>query len=147
MDFLHRVEIWGDKHHPRWLDFVRIALGLFLCFKAIHFLTNMSIIQDLLSQKLSFGAFAIVMLGHFIVFAHLIGGICLILGVLTRFACLIQIPILIGAVIFINLSKDMFRPYSEILLSIVVLLLLTYFLIIGNGPLSMKLLTDQDQKK
>ncbi len=147
MDFLHRVEIWGDKHHPRWLDFVRIALGLFLCFKAIHFLTNMSIIQDLLSQKLSFGAFAIVMLGHFIVFAHLIGGICLILGVLTRFACLIQIPILIGAVIFINLSKDMFRPYSEILLSIVVLLLLIYFLIIGNGPLSMKLLTDQDQKK
>ena len=147
MDFLHRIEIWGDKHHPRWLDFVRIALGLFLCFKAIHFLTNMSIIQDLLSQKLSFGAFAIVMLGHFIVFAHLIGGICLILGVLTRFACLIQIPILIGAVIFINLSKDMFRPYSEILLSIVVLLLLIYFLIIGNGPLSMKLLTDQDQKK
>jgi uncharacterized membrane protein YphA (DoxX/SURF4 family) len=107
----------------------------------------MSIIQDLLSQKLSFGAFAVVLLGHFIVFAHLIGGICLILGVLTRFACLIQIPILLGAVIFINFSKDMFRPYSEILLSIVVLLLLIYFLIIGNGPLSMKLLTDQDQKK
>ncbi len=147
MDFLHRVETWGDKHHPKWLDFVRIALGLFLCFKAIHFLTNMSIIQDLLSQKLSFGAFAVVLLGHFIVFAHLIGGICLILGVLTRFACLIQIPILLGAVIFINFSKDMFRPYSEILLSIVVLLLLIYFLIIGNGPLSMKLLTDQDQKK
>jgi uncharacterized membrane protein YphA (DoxX/SURF4 family) len=145
MDFLHRVELWGDKHHPKWLDFVRIALGIFLCYKAVHFLTNMSILHDLMALKLSFGSFAIVLMGHYIVFAHLVGGICLILGVLTRFACLIQIPILLGAVLFINFS-NMWRPYGEIILSVLVLLLLIYFLIIGNGPLSMKLLTDEDQK-
>jgi uncharacterized membrane protein YphA (DoxX/SURF4 family) len=69
-------------------------------------------------------------MSNYIAFAHILGGILLILGVLTRFACLIQIPILVGA-IFIR--TDMYRPFSAVLLPIVILLLLIYFLIIGNG--------------
>ncbi|MBD0295079.1 MAG: DoxX family membrane protein, partial [Flavisolibacter sp.] len=44
-------------------------------------------------------------------------------------------PILLGAIIFVH-SSDTLRPYSELLLSILVLLLLIYFLIVGNGPWS-----------
>jgi len=54
-------------------------------------------------------------------------------------ACLIQIPILLGAVFFVSTNEEMLRPYSELLLSILVLLLLIYFLIAGNGPWSVKL--------
>ena len=147
MDFLHREEKWGDAHHPRWIDFVRIALGVFLCYKGIDFLRNMGILSDLMAKRVSFGSFTIIMLGHYIVFAHITGGILLIAGVLTRFACLIQIPILLGAVVLINLSMDSLRPYSELLLSTLVLFLLIYFLIVGNGPLSVKLFDYPDKYK
>ncbi|HMH34800.1 MAG TPA: DoxX family membrane protein, partial [Puia sp.] len=79
------------------------------------------------------------MLGNYIAFSHLLGGFLLILGLLTRFACLLQIPILLGAIIFINSSGDVLKPFSELALSILVLLLLIYFLIVGNGPWSFKL--------
>lgn len=147
MDFLHRAEQWGDTHHPKWLDIVRIALGIFLCYKGIDFLRNMGQLQDLMEKNMSFGAFAVMSIGHYIVFAHILGGIFLTIGVLTRFACIIQIPILLGAIILVNFSVDSMRPYSEGILSVLVLLLLIYFLIIGNGPLSLKLLDYPDKYK
>jgi uncharacterized membrane protein YphA (DoxX/SURF4 family) len=133
MNYIERFERWGDTHHPGWVDIVRIGLGVFLCYKGIDFLRNMGAINDLLSRHLSFGSFAVIMLGHYIVFAHILGGIFLALGVLTRFACLIQIPILLGALIMLNWSEDVLRPYSQLVLTIVVLLLLIYFLAAGNG--------------
>ena len=144
MDLLHRLEFWGDRHHPRWMDIVRIALGVFLVYKAVDFLNNMSDLVSLMSQNTSFGSFAYILAGHYVVFAHLLGGILLIFGVLTRFACVIQIPVLIGAIFFVGTNREMLRPYSELLVSIIVLLLLVYFLIAGNGPLSVKL--DEQEK-
>ena len=139
MDLLHRLEFWGDRHHPRWMDIVRIALGVFLVYKAVDFLNNMSDLVSLMSQNTSFGSFDYILAGHYVVFVHLLGGILLIFGILTRFACVIQIPVLIGAIFFVGTNQAMLRPYSELLISIVVLLLLVYFLIAGNGPLSVKL--------
>ncbi|HUB61878.1 MAG TPA: DoxX family membrane protein [Puia sp.] len=130
MNLVQRVGHWGDTHHPQWLDAVRILLGVFLCYKGVDFLTNMGTMLDLITNKMSFGSFSTMLMSNYIAFAHILGGILLILGVLTRFACLIQIPILIGA-IFIR--TDMYRPFSAVLLPIIVLLLLIYFLIIGNG--------------
>lgn len=146
MDLLHRLEFWGDRHHPRWMDIVRIALGIFLVYKAVDFLNNMSDLVSLMSQNTSFGSFAYILAGHYVVFAHLLGGILLIFGILTRFACVIQIPVLIGAIFFVGTNQAMLRPYSELLISIVVLLLLVYFLIAGNGPLSVKLEEQQKVK-
>jgi len=144
MDLLHRLEFWGDRHHPRWMDIVRIALGIFLVYKAVDFLNNMGDLVSLMSQNTSFGSFAYLLAGHYVVFAHLLGGILLIFGVLTRFACVIQIPVMIGAIFFVGTNKEMLRPYSELLVSIIILLLLVYFLIAGNGPLSVKL--DEKEK-
>jgi uncharacterized membrane protein YphA (DoxX/SURF4 family) len=138
MDLLHRLEYWGERHHPRWMDIVRIALGVFLVYKGIDFLNNMGDLVTLMSIKSSFGDFSYILIGHLIVFAHIMGGIFIALGVLTRFACLLQIPILLGAVFLINMPGNIMKPYSELIISIVVLLLLIYFLIAGNGPLSVK---------
>ncbi len=138
MDLLHRLEYWGDRHHPRWMDIVRIALGIFLIYKGIDFLRNMGDLITLMSIKTSFGEFSYILIGHLVVFAHIMGGIFIALGVLTRFACLMQIPILLGAVFLINRPGGMAEPYSELLISLVVLILLFYFLIAGNGPLSVK---------
>jgi len=136
MNLLHRVEYWGEHHHPKWLDLVRIALGIFLCYKGVEFMRNTGVLVDLMSSKMSFGQFTLLLLSHYIVFAHIMGGFLLALGLLTRFACLIQIPILLGAIIFINAAPAVMHPFSELLISIVVLLLLIYFLVAGNGPWS-----------
>ncbi|HTI12453.1 MAG TPA: DoxX family membrane protein [Puia sp.] len=136
MNLVQRVEHWGDTHHPQWLDILRIALGIFLCYKGVEFLTNMGTMLGLMTTKMSFGSFTAVLMSNYISFAHILGGILLILGVLTRFACILQIPILIGAIFFINASPDMYRPFSQLLLAILVLLLLICFLIVGNGKLA-----------
>lgn len=145
MNSLQRLEQWGNKHHPKWMDIVRIVLGIFLCYKGVDFLLNMSKLINLMSNRTSFGSFAFIVAGQYVVFAHILGGIFLILGLFTRFACFIQLPILLGAVIFINTNRAMLQPYSELILSILVLLLLIYFLIIGNGPWSFKL--PEEEKK
>ncbi len=131
MNLVQRVEHWGDTHHPQWLDIVRIALGLFLCYKGVDFLMNMGSMLDLITSKMSFGSFTSMLMSNYIAFAQILGGFLLILGVLTRFACLIQIPILLGAIFFVNSS--LYKPFSALALPIVVLLLLIWFLVIGDG--------------
>lgn len=145
MDLLHRFEYWGDHHHPKWIDIIRIILGIFLCYKGIDFLRNTSLLISLMSGNTSFSAFITVFLAHVIPFVHIIGGLLLVMGVLTRFASLIQIPVLIGAIIFVNAAKDVLLPYAELYVTITVLLLLIYFLIAGNGPLSLKI--PEEEKK
>jgi putative oxidoreductase len=143
MNLVQRVEHWGDAHHPQWLDIIRIALGLFLCYKGVDYLNNMGTMLNLITSKMSFGSFTSMLMSNYIAFAHILGGILLVLGVLTRFACLIQLPILLGAIFFINLSPEMYRPFSELALSILVFLLLVWFLVIGNGRLSFLKLSDK----
>jgi putative oxidoreductase len=142
MNLVQRVEHWGDTHHPLWLDIVRILLGAFLCYKGIYFLMNMGQMLNLITNKMSFGSFNTMLMSNYISFAHLLGGILLIMGVLTRFACLINIPILLGAVFFVN--TPLYRPFSEVLLSILILLLLILFLVVGNGKV--QLLTFREEK-
>lgn len=146
MDLLHRFEYWGDHHHPKWMDIIRITLGVFLCYKGIDFLRNTSELIRLMSGRSSFGSFIIVLLAHVVPFAHILGGLLLVIGLFTRFACLIQIPILIGAIIFVHTAKDVLLPYSELYISILVLLLLIYFLIVGNGPWAFKIAEEKKRQ-
>lgn len=144
MNILQRVEMWGDNHHPKWLDIIRIILGVFLCYMGIHFLRNMGTLMGLMPNNVEFGSLMYIVLGHYVVFAHIIGGILLIIGLFTRFACVIQLPILLVAV-FLVMTKgeiDTLRPYS-LVISIIVLLLLAYFLVVGNGPWSYKLAEEE----
>jgi putative oxidoreductase len=136
MNVVQRVEHWGDTHHPQWLDIVRILLGAFLCYKGIDFLMNLGQMLGLLTNRTSFGSFTTMLMSNYVAFAHILGGILLILGVLTRFACVINIPILVGAVFFVNTALYS-RPNPEVLLSILVLLLLICFLVVGNGPIQL----------
>src|SRR5690349_13477140 len=116
MNLIQRVEYWGDHHHPKWLDILRIALGLFLCFKGIEYANNMSQLMTLMSNRVPFSDFMTIILVHYVLFAHLFGGFLLIVGLLTRIACIIQIPILLGAIIFVN-STNLLNQFSELTLS------------------------------
>ena len=148
MNLLQKFEYWGDRHHPKWLDIIRIALGIFLFWKGIDFLRNTSALISLMSNRSPFSSFVIILIGHYVTFAHLIGGLFLTIGMFTRAACLIQIPILLGAIIFINIhaTEDVAQPYNELFLSIIVLFLLIYFLVAGNGPWSVKFPAEEKKR-
>jgi len=144
MNYVQRLEHWGDAHHPKWIDLLRIVLGIFLVFKGVEFANNMTTVTNMVKGQVHFGDFMTIALVHFILGAHLLGGVLLALGMLTRFACIIQIPILIGA-IFINTS--LLKPFSEIFLSLLILVLLIYFAIIGSGPWSLDRAISQEERK
>lgn len=144
MNYLQRLEFWGDRHHPKWMDIVRIALGLFLMYKGIEFLRNLSDMMNLMRERMSFGSFSLLLLGHYVVFAHIMGGFLMALGLLTRWAALVQIPILLGAIFLINTS-EIWAPFSQLVLSVLVLLLLVYFVIAGDGPWSFNWFVKRDE--
>ena len=149
MNLLEKFEFWGDRHHPKWLDIIRIALGVFLCYKGVDFLRNSSNLISLMKLTSPFSEFMIILVAHYVAFAHILGGFFLTIGMFTRAACLIQIPILLGAIIFVNIkaTQATFSPYSELFLSVIVLLLLIYFLIIGNGAISVKMPPEEHLKE
>lgn len=145
MNYLQRLEYWGDRHHPRWLDIVRMALGVFLCFKGIEFARNSTLLNEVIGRQVPFSSLLLLILGHYVIFAHIMGGFLIALGLLTRFACLIQIPILLGAVIFVNV--DLTNHFSELLLSLLILGLLVYFTIIGSGQWSLDKTMEKGEKR
>lgn len=134
MNVVQRLETWGDTHHTRWLEVLRIVLGLIILGKGISFISDTEALDRIIREsRLGFVSF---ILTHYVATAHLIGGILIIMGLLTRVAVLFQIPILIGAVIFINATQGFSAINSELSFSILVLLMLLFFLVYGSGPWS-----------
>ena len=137
MTTLQQIRSWGAAHHPRWLVIVRIGLGLFLMAKGINFMHDSNTLDQLLYGNTEQGQNGTHWLPILITWANLLGGLMILLGMWTRLMCLLQIPILIGAIIFINSQKGGFAPQSELGLAILSLLLVLFFLIEGSGPLSL----------
>ena len=145
MNLVQKVEHWGDAHHAKWLTVVRIVLGLIIFSKGIALISDTGYLQDLLFRNSIF-AFSSVMATvamHIVAFAHLVGGILITLGLVTRFAVVIQIPILVCAVFFVNVANGFSALNSELCLSVIVLCLLVLFWVVGSGPFSV----DQQLKK
>jgi putative oxidoreductase len=134
MGTLQQIHRWSLTHHPRWLVVVRVALGLCLFVKGIFFLVNTATLEELVKGSLVANRSDWVVIG--ITWAHLLGGFLIIIGLLTRWAVILQIPILMGAIIFINTQREAFGSF-ELPFALIVLLLLMFFLVEGGGPLSL----------
>jgi len=133
MAILHQLDKWSTTH-PRLLLLLRAALGIALVSKGISFISDMMSLKALLES--SFGVLPD-WIALVITWIHLLCGFLITIGLFTRLSALIQIPILIGAVI-INLSMGIFTPGSELLFSLLVLVLLVLFLFEGGGELSVE---------
>jgi uncharacterized membrane protein YphA (DoxX/SURF4 family) len=59
-----------------------------------YFVTNTDGLKELIANS-RFGQVSF-LLEHYVVFAHLIGGFLIAVGLITRIAVLVQLPILIG---------------------------------------------------
>lgn len=135
MGTLQEIRRWSLTHHPRWLVVIRVALGLILFVKGISFMSNASRLVELLESSIVVKGSA--WWAIIITWAHLLGGFMIIIGLFTRLAVLVQIPILVGAIIFLNMHSGIFNPAYELPFAIVTLMLLLFFLVEGGGPLSL----------
>lgn len=133
MSTINKIEDWGNSHRPGWLDIFRIALGLFITFKGFQFMFNIESLETT-TQNMNF-AFSGAVLAHYVIFAHALGGPLIAFGIFTRFVCLLQLPILIGAVIFVNYSKGVLS--MELDVSVIALIGLIVFIVFGAGKFSL----------
>jgi len=128
MNNVKNMNKWANAHTYFSVDLVRIALGVLLFFKGVTFITNLQYLADLLSPLDKFGGGMILL--HYIASAHILGGILIVFGLLTRWAIIAQLPILVGAVV-INFMGEMHS--QNLLLSLAVLAVCVFFLIYGSG--------------
>ncbi len=119
---------WANAHTNYGLDVLRIALGFFLIYKGGSFITNSRNFEDLIAPLINFMGGMLTF--HYIAAAHIMGGIMIVFGLLTRWAIIAQLPILLGAVI-VNFIGEF--NLTNLLLSGLTLLLCLFFLFYGGG--------------
>lgn len=135
MNLVQKMERWGNKHHPQWLDYLRIILGIIIFAKGVSFVLDRNAVMHLIEQtNFQLSIWTAV---HYVVFTHLVGGLFILLGFQTRLACTLLLPVLIGAVFFVNITNGFGFLNSELWLSIVVLFLLILFVVVGSGKYSL----------
>ena len=117
------------------IEIIRIYLGIALFFKGVHFILQPEDLVYWLHQ----GQLNVIeaLVSHYVISAHLVGGLLLTVGLLTRVATAIQIPVLFGALGLVHSSEQLFSISQNIELTSLVLFLLFVFSIIGAGNLSL----------
>lgn len=120
----------------------RVILGLTLFIKGVSFIRNKVLIETLISknailEKLTF-------LNLLIPFIHILGGFFILIGIYTRIAILIQIPIIIAAIIFLfDSGGDSY--FKEIVFAATILIMLVIYLKFGDGFYSWKNLINKEK--
>lgn len=134
MNLIQKATFWGDAHHPHWLDYFRMALGAILIAKGISFMADTTAIRELINatrfQPIVFWAI------QYIVFCHLVGGFFIFIGLLTRFAVVFQLPILLSALFLVHIRSGFSFLNADLWVAILVLVLLIVFLVVGSGKYS-----------
>lgn len=138
MNLIHKIEKWGDCHCPKYLDIIRVVLGIFLVLKGLGFMENTAYLKSVIENQtdITVPPDLLMALVYYVTFVHMVGGILIALGILTRFSSIMQIPVVFGAVFFINFLESPFN--TDLVSSIAALLLLMLFTVVGSGRLSLE---------
>lgn len=136
MDLSLRWRTWAEAHRAEALGLVRVYLGLGLFARGLYFLTDSGAYFALMPED---GAGFLVsgVLLHYVALAHLGGGLLLAMGLLTRLAALVQVPILAGAVLLVHRPSGLLGGDQSFELAAMVLFLLVLFALWGGGPWSL----------
>jgi putative oxidoreductase len=126
-------------------DLMRVYLGIGLFVRGVLFVSEPELLLGYLQDMQGwFWPYALV---HFVAVAHLCGGVALALGLLTRVAAAIQIPILFGAVFLIHSSGGLLNPGQSLEFSGLVLALLIVYFVFGSGDLSLDRLLRESESR
>ncbi|MFD1095343.1 DoxX family protein [Salegentibacter chungangensis] len=119
---------WANAHTYYWLDLLRVALGVFFFIKGINFASQTETLLELIKPLQNFGGTMLMV--HYVTPAHLVGGLLIAFGLLTRWALVAQLPILLGAII-INFVGVM--STGRLVEALVIFLITVFFIFYGSG--------------
>jgi putative oxidoreductase len=124
----------GSKYHRDWLIILRVGLGILLFTKGIFFISNTVQLEGILANTKHIELYAS-WFAFVIAWAHIFGGLFIVMGLFTRLFCLIQLPIVLVA-LSMSVFYHILTGYAlfEIIVGTV---LLVFFAIEGGGKLSM----------
>jgi uncharacterized membrane protein YphA (DoxX/SURF4 family) len=134
MESIERLRRWIDARRELWTDLLRIYLGIALLAKGISVVRQGSVLFEQLNRA-GLG-YSEGLIEHYVVIAHIAGGLLMAFGLVTRLAAAIQIPVLAGAVLLVHRREGLFTPQMTLELTILVLVLLVLFAVRGAGRLS-----------
>jgi uncharacterized membrane protein YphA (DoxX/SURF4 family) len=121
---------WLEARRHLCFELLRIYLGAGLFMKGALFASDPALLTSLTSAgRLDAWAY---MIAHYVVVAHLCGGAMLALGLLTRIVAVAQLPILVGAVVFVHWQDGLFTRTQN--LEFTLFVLFTLVLVALHGP-------------
>ncbi len=123
---------WANSHTYYPLDLLRVALGIFFFIKGLQFISQTHMLTELISPLKGYGG--VMLMVHYVAPVHLVGGILIAAGLLTRWSLVAQLPILLGA-IAINFAGVM--DWGNLILAIAVLTVTIFFIYYGSGKHSL----------
>lgn len=124
-----------EAHRDLVLDALRVYLGTGLFFRGLALLTTEGGLQLLLGTVEP--GLGLTGLSVYITAAHLVGGALLAVGLYTRLAALVQLPILIGAVFLVHWHDGLLSADQSFEFSALVLFLLILVFAFGSGRWSL----------
>ncbi|MEN8248734.1 MAG: DoxX family membrane protein [Bacteroidota bacterium] len=119
-----------DEHNHLAYALIRSMVGFALFVRGWIYIAAPETISDLGaadSQSMWF---------TYIAFAHLAGGLLLMVGLLSRLAAIFQIPIMAGAVFIVNIDHGFASINQSLELSALLFILLIVFSLFGSGSYS-----------
>lgn len=139
---------WKQKAEESYkyaFDVVRVFVGVAIFMKGLFFIMNMDVLLKIMDQ--GHMNFSQEIMARYIGLAHLAGGVLLVIGMLTRLAAAVQIPVLLGAIFMVHMREGFFSSSSD--LEYVVLLLIIHIVlaVVGGGPLSVDAMLVRDRKE
>lgn len=140
-----KLKSWLMKNRDMCVETLRIYLGVGLMLKGFQLLMNDQLALEYMN-KVSLPFFDFLSI-HLVVVIHLAGGLLLAIGLITRIAALIQVPILFGAIFFVHLQQGLFTAQQSLEFVILVLFLLLMFSVYGGGRLSVDYYIEKRQRQ
>ena len=74
----------------------------------------------------------------YLILAHGLGGIFLVLGIYTRWAAMANVPVMLGAIVFVHLKKGFWAHEGGYEYALVLLVATVACAMIGGGALSLR---------
>jgi uncharacterized membrane protein YphA (DoxX/SURF4 family) len=125
---------WIGKNRDVLWDLVRIYLGFALVVKGFGYLfSHHAFVAAMTAAGVPFAGAG---LAEVVALAHIAGGLMMAFGILTRIGAVIQIPNVLGAILFVHLRDGLFTANQTLEFALLVLFLLGIISIVGAGRLS-----------
>jgi putative oxidoreductase len=99
-----RFREWANLHPDLFMDAIRIYLGVGLILKGLYIMNNQEQFAGLIEGGRAM-PLGILSVAHYVIPAHFAGGLMLLLGFGTRIAAAVQLPLLLGALLYVFLPR------------------------------------------